>query len=138
MNRRSMFLLVASAASAAAVIAVPALAHHSFAMYDLKKQTTLTGVIKEWHWSNPHTFIDLTVVEGGKPVVYGLEGQQVRLMTKAGFRRDSLKPGDKVSILINPMRDGSKGGHFLKVTKADGTVIGGRSGVSIAPGAPGS
>jgi len=123
------------AAVAAALIGTPALAHHSFAMYDIKKRTTLKGEVKEFKFTNPHTWIYLDVVENGKPVTYELEGQQVRLMARAGFKRNSLKPGDKVTILINPLRDGSKGGHFIQVTLADGTVLGGRS---IAPGAPGT
>ncbi len=123
------------AAAAASLATAPVLAHHSFAMYDLKKQATLKGEVKVFKFTNPHTGIHLDVVENGKPVTYELEGQQVRLMTKAGFKRTSLKPGDKVTIVINPLRDGSRGGHFLQVTLADGTVLGGRD---LAPGAPGS
>jgi hypothetical protein len=134
MNKHaSRLIALAAAAAASLTLAVPAFAHHSFAMYDLKQQIELKGVVKEYHWSNPHTFIDLMVTEKGQPVVYGLEGQQVRLMVKAGFRRDSLQTGDKVTILINPMRDGSVGGHFLKVTKADGTVLG--NAATLAAGA---
>lgn len=114
---------------------IPALAHHSFAMYDIRKRVTLKGEVKVYKYSNPHTWIFLEVVENGKPETYRLEGLQVRLIAKAGFKRDSLKFGDKVSIVINPMRDGSRGGHFLQVTLADGTVLGNPS---LGPGATGS
>lgn len=106
------------------LLAAPALAHHSFAMFDLKKERELKGEIKRFHWSNPHTLVDVTVVEDGRPVVYRLEGQQVRVMSNFGFRRDSLKPGDKVSAVMRPLRDGGKGGMLVRVTKADGSVLG--------------
>jgi Family of unknown function (DUF6152) len=122
-------------AAAISLAAAPVLAHHSFAMYDLTKRTTLKGEVKVFKFTNPHTWIFLDVVEDGKPVSYALEGQQVRLMTKAGFKRSSLKPGDKVSIVINPLRDGSKGGHFLQVMLPDGKVLGGSW---LAPGAAGT
>ena len=124
MANRSVRLMVMGAAAAVSLVAAPALAHHSFAMYDLKKTVTLKGEVKEFHWTNPHTFIDLTVMEGGKPVVYELESQQVRLMTRSGWKRDSLKAGDKVEVAIHPLRDGGKGGHFLRVTMPDGKIIG--------------
>lgn len=114
---------------------VPAFGHHSFAMYDITKRATLRGTVKVFKFTNPHTWIFLEVVENGKPVIYELEGQQVRLMAKAGFRRNSLKAGDQVTIVINPLRNGGAGGHFLQVTLADGTVLGGRF---LVPGATGS
>jgi hypothetical protein len=122
-------------AIAAWLTTIPAFAHHSFAMYDIKKRVTLQGVVKVFKFSNPHTWIYLEVVENGKPEMYRLEGLQVRLVAKAGFKRNSLKFGDKVSILINPLRDGSRGGHFLQVTLADGTVLGNQS---LGPGATGT
>lgn len=125
MDRRLVMMLGAAAAICATLNASSSSAHHSFAMFDLKKEVELKGEIKEFHWSNPHTAIHVSVIEGGRPVVYDLEGQQVRVMTNSGFRRDSLKPGDKVSVLMRPLRDGRKGGLFVKVVKADGTVLGG-------------
>lgn len=116
----------------ALLAAAPAFSHHSFAMYDLTKRTTLKGVVKVFKFTNPHTWIHLEVIENGKPVLYELEGQQVRLMARAGFKRNSLKPGDQITVVMNPLRDGSKGGHYLQVTLPDGKVIGGRF---LAPGA---
>lgn len=117
--------LSVAAGLSAAFIATESFAHHSFAMFDLTKQVELKGVVKEFHWSNPHTAILVTVNENGKPVVYDLEGQQVRVMANSGFRRDSLKPGDRVTVTMRPLRDGRKGGLFQRVVKADGTVLGG-------------
>src|SRR5436190_246915 len=108
MNSVSTRLTLLAAAAVAAVAAAPASAHHSFAMFDMAKTVEVAGVVKEFHWSNPHTFIDVTVNEGGKPVDYVMEGQQVRLMARSGYKRDSLKPGDKVLVKMHPLRNGSE------------------------------
>jgi hypothetical protein len=106
----------------------PALAHHSRAMFDTTKQIRLVGTIKDFQWTNPHCWIQVLVPDpanpAADPVEWGVEmGAPVELMRK-GWKPGSLHAGDKVTILINPLRDGQRGGLVLAVTGPDGKVIG--------------
>ena len=103
-------------------------AHHSRSMFDQNKQMTLVGTVKEFQWTNPHCWIQVLVADpnnpSADPVEWGVEmGAPVELMRK-GWKPKSLNPGDKVSIAINPLRDGQHGGLVLAVTGPDGKVIG--------------
>ena len=104
--------------------AAPAWAHHSFTMFDSTKMVTLTGTIKEFQWTNPHTFtwIDVPNPSGGVDT-WAIEGMSPNYLGRRGWTKNTLKPGDKVSIVILPLKDGSKGGTFLRCTLADGTVM---------------
>jgi hypothetical protein len=99
-------------------------AHHSFAMFDRVHEVTLSGVIREFQWTNPHSWIQLLVTDAsGKVVDWSLEGGSPNILGRGGWNRLSLKPGEKVSILIYPLKSGEPGGSFLEVHKADGTVL---------------
>ena len=116
-----------TAAAAAAVLAMAAasaaLAHHSFAMFDTGKETVLDGTVSEFQWTNPHTWIQLTVIEGGRPVDYAIETPSPNELSRRGWTPTSLKAGDRARITINPMRDGSKGGSFVRGVLADGRTL---------------
>ena len=110
---------------AALVLSTPAFAHHSFAMFDQKKSVTLRGTVREFQWTNPHAFIHIEVPKGGG----GTEIWQVELnspnnLKRQGWKSTSLKTGDAVTLVINPLKDGSKGGLFVSVTLPDGAVLG--------------
>lgn len=113
--------------SAAAILALSgatALAHHSFAMFDLKKQMTLAGVVSEFQWTNPHVWIQLDVSEAdGKVTHWSIESGSPRAMSQQGWGKDTLSPGDKVTLIINPMRSGSKGGALVSAVLPDGTRL---------------
>ena len=101
-----------------------ALAHHSFAMFDLGKQVSLSGVVKEFEWTNPHAWIEITVPgESGPDVLWSVQMNSPNNLTRQGWKRTTLKAGDRVTIVVNPMRDGRKAGLFYKLTKADGETI---------------
>jgi hypothetical protein len=111
-----------------ALIGTSALAHHSRAMFDQTKQVTLVGTVREFQWTNPHCWIQVLVPDpsnpGAEPVEWGIEmAAPVELMRK-GWKPGSLNPGDKVSIVINPLRDGQRGGLVVSVTGPDGKIIG--------------
>lgn len=101
----------------------PVLAHHSTAMFDKKKQATTTGVVSEYQWTNPHVFIEVDVVEGGKRVRYSIEGGTTRTMEKHGWKVRSLKPGDRVTVVHNPFRNGEPGGLLVRATLPDGKSL---------------
>jgi hypothetical protein len=101
--------------------AVRAVAHHSFAAYDKTKTVNLKGTIKSFQWVNPHVQI-LVYVEpagGGAPETWSVETTSPGVLTRSGWTRNSLKPGDRVSVDISPLRDGSHGGGLDKVTLLD-------------------
>jgi len=107
-------------------IAAPALAHHSFAMFDRDKTVTMAGVVKEYEWTNPHVWIHMMVPDStGKPVEWSFEMQAIAQDTAGGWRADSVKTGDKVSIDFHPLKDGTRGGQLVAATLADGKRLGG-------------
>src|ERR1700733_1555018 len=101
--------------------AVPVMAHHSFDMFDMSKSMTLTGTIKDFQWTNPHTwtFIDVPNDKGGVDT-WGIEGMSPNFLGRRGWTKRTLNPGDKVTITIAPLKDGQKGGTFLRCTLPDG------------------
>lgn len=107
-----------------AVGAREAIAHHSFAPFNLETEKTISGTIKKFDWTNPHTWIWIDVAgDKGKTETWGIEGMSPNYLGRRGWSKNSLKPGDKVSIVIRPMRDGSPGGMFVKATLADGREL---------------
>lgn len=108
--------------------ATPAFAHHSHAMFDAGKQVTLVGTVKEFQWNNPHCWIQLLVPDAndpsGAPVEWGVEmGAPIQLV-RHGWKPSSLKPGDKITVVINPLRDGRPGGQIVSAIGPDGKPIG--------------
>lgn len=102
-------------------LATSAQAHHSFAMFDLTKSTTLKGTVKTFEWTNPHSWLWLTVTTNdGKSEVWGVETGSPTMLLRRGLQRTTFKPGEKVAVEIHPNRDGSTGGSFMKATFPDG------------------
>ena len=111
------------AIAAATLLAVPALAHHSFAMFDQRQIMTLEGRVHEFQWTNPHAFIELDVANGGRSQRWSIELNSPNNLTRQGWKRSSLAAGDRISVRIAPLRDGKPGGLFLDLKKADGKVL---------------
>ncbi|MGB6306882.1 MAG: DUF6152 family protein [Steroidobacteraceae bacterium] len=111
------------AAIAAALLAAasPAFAHHSFAMFEPTKTLTFKGTVKVFQWTNPHTILWVLVLppDGGPAQEWSLETTSPGVLTRAGWTRLSLKPGDRVSVTLSPLRDGSHGGSLNSVTLLD-------------------
>ena len=103
--------------------AMPAAAHHSFAMFDQKKIMTLEGTVHEFQWTNPHAFIELDVQGGGKTIRWSIELNSPNNLKRQGWNRTALKAGDKVTLRMNPLRDGHPGGLFLDVRLPGGKVL---------------
>ena len=111
------------ACAAAATMAAPALAHHSFAMFDQRKIMTLEGTVTQFQWTNPHAFIELDVPNGGRTVHWSIELNSPNNLKRQGWTRTALKPGDRVVLRMNPLRDGHPGGLFLDVRLPNGRVL---------------
>jgi len=103
----------------------PAFAHHSFAMFDRDKAVSMTGVVKEYEWTNPHVWIHLMAPDAaGMPREWSFEMQSVQQDSYAGWRPDSVKAGDRVTIEFHPLKDGSRGGQLMSATLANGQHLG--------------
>ena len=109
-------LVVAAATGAAA--------HHSFSAFNTDVEKTITGIVDRFEWTNPHTWVWVDVDDGkGGKVKWGVEGMSPNYLSRRGWTKNTFKPGDKVSLTIRPMRDGSPGGMFVRGILADGKPV---------------
>jgi hypothetical protein len=100
-----------------------ALAHHSFAMFDRSRTVTLSGSVTEFEYTNPHSWLHITVVgANGQSEEWGFEAEGPSTLLRAGIKAKTFQPGDMVTVTAYPMRDGRNAGSMISVTKADGTV----------------
>jgi hypothetical protein len=122
MNRCTIVTVALLAAAGSAHVAL--LAHHSNVGFAVETVNTATGVVKEWKWMNPHTWLIMDVDDGkGGTVEWAMEGRAPGVLLRAGWTRTVLKPGDKVTVHYSPSKDGSKVGMIARVTMADGRVL---------------
>ena len=131
------FQALGLAGIAIAMSAIPVVAHHSFAMFDAEKSKVLEGTVKEFQWTNPHSWILMTVNNAeGKPEQWAIEMGGPGGLARQGWVPKTLTPGMKVKTVIHPLRDGTNGGQFMAITLPDGTVIGNanREPVNDTPG----
>ncbi len=108
------------------LVTLPAVAHHSLAMFDITKQVSLTGTVTEFQWTNPHAYIHVEVPTGDPLAgVWALElNSPNNLKRTGGWTSKTVKPGDKVTVVAYPLRDtNTKGGLFYSVTLPDGKVM---------------
>jgi hypothetical protein len=115
--------VIALLGAGALLAAMPAAAHHSFAMFDQKKIMTLEGTVHEFQWTNPHAFIELDVPGGGKTTRWSIELNSPNNLKRQGWHRTALKAGDKVTLRMSPLRDGHPGGLFLDVRLPNGKML---------------
>ncbi len=119
------FQLACAAALALTVASSAAQAHHSFAMFDMTKQVTVNGTVKQFQWTNPHAYIQLVAKDSsGKDVEWSMEMGAPMYLYARGWRPSSLKAGMRVSVILNPLRNGKPGGVVREVSTADGKQIG--------------
>jgi len=104
---------------------MPASAHHSFAMFDAQKEVTMSGTVKEFEWTNPHSWLRVTVNDPktGKPVLWAPELSSPARLTTMGMHADTVKAGDVVSVTFHPMKDGTRGGQFMAAKLPNGKNI---------------
>jgi hypothetical protein len=110
---------------AALCVSVPAFGHHSFAMFDRDRIVRIAGVVKEYEWTNPHVWLHILAPDkDGKSVQWSFEMQSIAQDSRAGWRADTVKPGDKVTVEYHPLKDGSRGGQLTAGVLANGTRLG--------------
>jgi hypothetical protein len=102
----------------------PAVAHHSPAAFDRTKEVKLVGTVKEFRWQNPHTWIEVLVPnEQGQDVLWGVELTSPTYLIREGWKSNTIKPGDTVTIVGHPVRSGEPAAIFVSLTLADGRVM---------------
>ena len=112
-------------AVAAAAVAAPALAHHSFAMFDNEKTVSLQGTVREFEWSNPHAWMNIMVTDAsGATAEWAFEMASPLQLTSHGWKKDTVKAGDKVTIMAHPLKDGTHGGSYVAITLPSGQTLG--------------
>ena len=119
------FQLACAGALALTVAASAAQAHHSFAMFDMSKEVTVNGTVKQFQWTNPHCYIQLMVKDGsGKETEWSLEMGAPMYLYARGWRPGTIKPGMRITVTLNPLRNGNPGGVVRDVAGPDGKPIG--------------
>ena len=120
----------------AAAMAAPIQAHHSFAAFDMTKTLTMVGTLKEFQWTNPHTWLIVTAPNAaGTMLEYRFEGVPPAILIRGGWTEDTLQVGDRISIDFHPFKDGAPGGSYIAVTLPNGKRLG-TSGSSFVPFTP--
>ncbi len=108
----------------AILAAAPVRAHHGSAAFDVGKQLTMKGTVTEWFWANPHCFLQYDVKgDHGKVVHWIAETSNPPDMVNAGWSKNSLKPGDQVTITVEPVKSGKPVAHLLEVVLPSGKVL---------------
>ncbi len=109
---------------AASLCVVPAFGHHSIVMYDRTVETSIVGTVTAWEWTNPHCWLHVMVDdENGTPRQWTLEANSTGQMARGGWTADSVKAGDEVTVILNPIRDGTRAGRLGSVRFSDGRVL---------------
>jgi len=107
----------------------PASAHHSYAMFDANNLVTLDATVKEFQWTNPHSWLQVIIVnKKGITEEWSLELGASVVLHRAGWKPHSLSPGDKVKVSLNPLRDGSHGGRVMSIVLPGGETLSGQGG----------
>ena len=110
---------------AATLQAPSALAHHAYAMFDVTREVTLKGVVKDYQWTSPHIWVDMMIHDpSGKDIVWPIEGASPTTLRRFGWGRDSMKPGDQIEMVVHPRKDGTNGGSLVTAV-VNGRTVGG-------------
>ena len=110
----------------AAVIAIfctaPVLAHHSFAPYEPQLQVKMSGVVSELRWTNPHVYIEMDVVDekSGEKRHWLIECANPGILNRVGWRFNMVKAGDRITVIVSPLRNGEPAALLKQIQLADG------------------
>src|SRR3954451_22146677 len=119
------FIRLSLVAAALLVLARPVGAHHSFAMFDSVNKATITGTVTRFEWTNPHVFIEIDVPgQNGETKHSSVELGSPSILQRAGWKFSDIKAGQKVTAIVNPLRDGRPGGMLYRLTLGDGSMRG--------------
>ncbi len=102
-----------------------AAAHHAYSVFDVNREVTLHGVVKQYQWTSPHIWVDILIRDGaGRQTDWPIVGASPSILQRFGWRRDSIKPGDQIEMVVHPRTDGLSGGSLVTAV-VNGRVVGG-------------
>jgi len=107
-----------------AIAGVSLSAHHSFAVFDMTAEKTITGVVSKFEWTNPHTFIFVDVTnDKGVTETWAIEGMSPNYLGRRGWSKNSVKPGEKITVSVRPLKEGKPGGMFIRAQVGDRVLM---------------
>jgi uncharacterized protein DUF6152 len=101
-----------------------AMAHHSFAMFDTAKSVTITGTVSTFEWTNPHAYIEIDTADATGAKHWSVEMGSPSILMQSGWKFKDLKHGDKITVVLSPLKDGKPGGLLIQATLPDGRTLG--------------
>lgn len=136
---RDKLLMVLAFGVAASLLCAPLAAHHGYAAYETDRKVTIQGTVTAWFWANPHCVLQVDVTdEHGQTVHWSAETENPTTMTRQGWAKDSLKPGDQVTVAVLPVKNGKPIGRIIEVVLSSGQHLAGRinPATEVKPGDP--
>ena len=103
---------------------LPALAHHSYSMFDMNKTVAMQATVVRFKWQNPHAFIEADATSRAGTERWSIEMTSPNNLAQEGWKRTSLKPGDKITVWVHPLRSGARGGSYVGVKLPSGATLG--------------
>jgi hypothetical protein len=120
-------LMIFALALGASVFSLPSFAHHGYAAYDTDKKVTIKGTVTQFFWANPHCVLQFDVTDDhGQVVHWGAETENPTTMTRQGWTKDSMKPGDQVTVTVLPVKNGKPIGRIVEILLPNGQKLAGR------------
>lgn len=124
---KAKLLILVSLSLGVSILTVPAFAHHGYAAYETDRKISVTGTVTEWFWANPHCVLQFDATDDkGQVVHWGAETENPTTMTRQGWTKESMKPGDKVTVTMLPVKNGKPIGRILEVVLPNGEKLAGR------------
>ena len=124
---KSKFLAIFALSLGVLIFSPPSTAHHGYAAYETDRKVTVKGTVTEWFWANPHCVLQLDVTdEHGQVVHWGAETENPTTMSRNGWTKDSIKPGDQITITVLPVKNGKPVGRIIEVVLSNGQKLAGR------------
>ena len=121
---RRRYITVFAATVGLLIVSVPLFAHHGSAAFDVGKRITKRGTVAEWFWANPHCFLSFDVKDDdGQVVRWIAETQAPPNIVPSGFSKQSFKPGDEVTVTLEPVKNGRPLGRLLQVVLPNGKTL---------------
>jgi len=112
------------AVAAALLAPMPALTHHSYAMFDMDRTVAMEATVVRFKWQNPHAFIEIDAAARGGTERWAIEMTSPNNLAQEGWKRTSLKPGDRITLWVHPLRSGARGGSYVGVRLPGGATLG--------------
>jgi len=124
---KGKFLMCVALGIGVLTLPLPLLAHHGNSAYEMEKSVTIKGTVTQWIWANPHCILQLDVTDDrGQVVQWSAETENPSSMVHYGYTKQSMKPGDQVTVTVLPAKNGKPIGRIVEVVLPNGQKLAGR------------